>query len=86
MFWLMKLSFVSLEVLCPVVRFGVSMGSVCLWSTLLALAFLDMSISAAKSKWPSQHTFTATSPLLVPGIFGSASVSGSHPALQEGGC
>ena len=61
------------------------MGLVCLWATLLALAFLDMSISAAKSKWPSQHTFTATSPLLVPGIFGSASVSGSHPALQEGG-
>ena len=69
--------------LCPVVHFGVSMGSVCLWAVRLALAFLDMSISAAMSKWPSQHIFMVTSPLLVPGIFASASVSGSHPALHH---
>ena len=51
-----------------------SMGSVCLWAVLLALAMLDMSISTATSKWPSQHVFTAASPLLLSGIIASASV------------
>ena len=44
---------------CPIVGFGVSMGSLCLWAVLLALAVLDMSISATVSNWPSQHSFTA---------------------------
>ena len=64
-----------------IVSFGVSMGSVCLWAVLLALAVLDMSISAAASKWPSQSIFTAVSPLLVPEVFTGASVPLLHPTL-----
>ena len=45
----------------PVGGLGLSMGSVRLWGVLLALAMLDTSISAASSKWPFQHNFTATS-------------------------
>ena len=79
-------------------RFCVSMGSVCLQAVLLALAvllllllllrhfsrvrLLDTSNSAVGSKWPSQHIFTAASPLLDPGMFAGASVPCSHPALQ----
>ena len=56
---------------CPVLGFGVSIGSVWLWAVFLALTVLDMSISTATSKWPSQHIFTASSPKLVTGIFAS---------------
>ena len=56
---------------------GISVGSVYLWTILLALSVLDTSISTAVSKWPSQDIFTVTSPLLVPGIFTGASVSWS---------
>ena len=70
-----------MAVQCPVAGFGVSVSSVCLWAVLLVLAVLDTSISAAASKWPSQHIFTAASPLLVPGIIASASVPRSRPAL-----
>ena len=78
-------------------RFCVSTGSICLQAVLLALAvlllllllsrfsrvrLLDMSNSAVGSKWPSQHIFTAASPLLDPGMFAGASVPCSHPALQ----
>ena len=58
-----------------------SVGSVCLWAVLLALAVLHISISTAVSK-PSQHIFTAASPILVPGIFAGASVPRSCPALN----
>ena len=55
--------------------------SFCLWAVRLALALLHTSISTAVSK-PSQHIFTAASPLLVPGIFAGASVPQSCPALH----
>ena len=75
MFWVMELDLASVSAMqCPVVCFGVSVGSVCLWAVLLALAVLDASISAAASKWPSQHVFIAASPLLIPGILARASV------------
>ena len=48
---------------CPVV----SVGPVCVWAALLALAVLDTSISTAASKWPSQHISTVASPQLSPG-------------------
>ena len=51
-----------------------SMGSVRLRVVLLVLVVLDTSISAAASKWPSQHIFTAASPSLVSGIVAGASV------------
>jgi len=71
---------------CSVVSFGVSMGSICLWAVLLALSVLDTSISIAVSKWPYQHIFTATSPLLVPGIFAGIFVSRLHTALPAEAC
>jgi len=49
------------------------------------LAVLDASISAAASKWPSQH-IPATSPLLVPGIIVHAFVPWSRPALLAEAC
>ena len=55
--------------------------SFCLWAVRLALALLHTSISTAVSK-PSQHIFTAASPLLVPGIFAGASGPQSCPALH----
>ena len=59
---------------CPVVGFGLSMGSVCLWAVIMALIVLDKFISTATLQWRSQHIFTATSPLLVPEIIALASV------------
>ena len=74
-----------MAVQCPVAGFGVSVSSVCLWAVLLVLAVLDTSISAAASKWPSQH-IPATSPLLVPGIIVHAFVPWSRPALLAEAC
>ena len=65
---------------------GVSVGSVYLWTILLALSVSDTSISTAVSKWPSQDNFTVTSPLLVLGIFAGASVSWSCLGLQTKAC
>ena len=86
-FWLMKLDLVSLKGNgVSSSRFGLSMGSGCLWAVLLALAVLDTSNSTVASKWPSQHIITAASPLLDPGIFAVASVPWSHSALQAKAC
>jgi len=57
-----------------------------LWADLLALAILDMSLSAAATKWPSQHIFTTISPLLVPGIFPGVSVPWYLPELKAEPC
>ena len=86
-FRLMKLDVISLNgSTVSVVSFEVSMGSVCLWAVLPALAVLDMSVSAAASKWLSQRIFTAASPLLVPGVFAGASVPLPCPALLAEVC
>ena len=58
------------------------LGSVRFGAVLLALAVLDTPIFIVMLKWPSQYIFTASSPLLVPGIFATASVPWSHPELQ----
>ena len=71
---------------CAVIGFGVSMGSPYLWGVLLALAVLDLSISAAAWKWLSQHIFTAASTLLVPGIIAGACTPLSCPALLAEAC
>ena len=71
---------------CPVVGFGVSTGSACLWEVVLAFMVLDVSISAAASEWLSQHNCSAASPLLVPGIIAGASVPLSRPALLAKTC
>ena len=84
--WWSRISSLWRAAQCPVVGFGESMGSVCLWAVLLDLAVWDTSISAVASKWPNQHIFTATSPLFVPGIFASAPVPWPYPALQAEGC
>jgi len=52
---------------CPVVGFGVSVHSVCLWAVVLAFMVLGTCISADALKW-LQHICSVTSPLLVPGI------------------
>lgn len=57
-----------------------------LWADLLFLAVLDMSVSAAATKWPSQHIFTIVSPLLLPGIFPGVSVPWYLPALKAEPC
>ena len=81
MFWLMELDLTSLKtVQCPVVGFGVSMGSACLLAVALTSPVLGTSVSAAASKWPSQHNCSAASPLLVPGIIATASDPLSCPA------
>ena len=50
MFWLMELDLTSLKtVQCPVVGFGVSMGSVCLLAVVLTFPVLGTSISVAAS-------------------------------------
>ena len=73
MFWVMELDLASVSAMqCPVVGFGVSVGSVCLWAVLLALAVLDASISTAASKWLSQPpapylSLESLSVLLFPG-------------------
>ena len=58
------------------------LGSVRFGAVLLALAVLDTPIFIVMLKWPSQYIFTASSPLLVPRIFATASVPWSHPELQ----
>ena len=58
-------------------RFWGVYESVCLWTVLPTLTVLDTSISAAAFKQPSQHIFTATSPVLDPGVIAGASVSWS---------
>ena len=80
--WWSWISSVWRAVACPVVGLGVSVGFVCLWAVLLALAMLDTSISSVTSKWTSRHIFTATSPLPVPGIIAGASVPQFHPTLK----
>ena len=43
-------------------------------------------VSAAASKWRSQHTCSAASPLLGPGIIAGASVPLTRPALLAEAC
>ena len=61
------------------------MGSLCLWTVLLALAVLDTSVSTAASECPCQHTSSAAGPLLVLGIITGASVPLPRPALLTAG-
>ena len=74
-FWLMELDLLSLKDSAEsssrfwsVHRFSMPLDVV------LAFAVLGLgaSISAAASKWPSQHNCSATSSLLVPGIIAGA--------------
>ena len=74
--WWSWISSLWRAVQCPVV----SMGPVCVWAVLLALAVLDTSISTAASKWPSQHISIVANPRLVSGII--AMLLFSCPALH----
>ena len=71
---------------CPVVGFGVSVGSVCLWAVILVFMLLGKSISVAALKWLSQDNCSAISSLLVPGIIASGSVSLCCPVLLAETC
>ena len=62
------------------------MGSVCLWAVILAFVVLGESISAATSKWSSQHKCSVASSLLVPGTIAGASVPLSRTALLAETC
>ena len=82
MFCFMELDLMSLMVSAVSnSRFWVVYGFSLSWEVLV-LAVLNMSISTGLSKWPYQHIFTVTIPLLVPGIFASTSFPRSHPTLQ----